>query len=138
MTYQQEINLQTRGHGQMDDLTSRLVEIVSASGIRQGLANLAVIGSTAAIVGIEFEPGLRRDLPEALDRLLPPSRNYNHEQAWHDGNGHSHLQSSWLGQSLCVPVNEGEPVLGVWQQIAHLECDVRARERKVVVTVMGD
>ncbi len=138
MTYQQEISLHTRGHGQMDDLTARLGEIVSASSIRQGIANLAVIGSTAAIVGIEFEPGLQRDLPEALDRLLPASRQYHHEQAWHDGNGHSHLQASWLGQSLTVPVREGAPALGVWQQIAHLECDVRARKRRILVTVMGD
>ncbi len=138
MTFQQEIALRTREHGQMDDLTERLAVIVAASGIQRGIANLAVIGSTAALAAIEFEPGLRRDLPEALDRLLPPSRNYHHEQTWHDGNGHSHLQSAWLGQSLTVPINAGAPVLGAWQQIVHLECDVRARERKIVVTVMGD
>lgn len=138
MTHQQEITLQTSGHGQMDDLTARLAEIVRQSHITRGIANLAVVGSTAAIVAIEYEPGLQHDLPETLDRLLPPSRNYQHEQTWHDGNGHSHLQASWLGQSLTVPVSEGEPALGTWQQIVHLECDIRARQRRIVVTVIGD
>jgi secondary thiamine-phosphate synthase enzyme len=87
---------------------------------------------------IEFEPGLQRDLPEMLDRLIPPSRSYGHEQAWHDGNGHSHLQATLLGPSLSIPVASGQPVLGTWQQIIHLECDVRPRQRTVVVTVMGE
>ena len=73
-----------------------------------------------------------------FDRLIPPSRNYGHEQAWHDGNGHSHLQATLLGPSLSVPIREGELVLGTWQQIFHLECDVRPRQRTVVVTVLGE
>ena len=87
---------------------------------------------------IEFEPGLNRDLPEMLDRLVPPSRDYGHEQAWHDGNGHSHLQATLLGPSLTVPVADGRPLLGTWQQIFHLECDVRGRQRSIVITVSGD
>ena len=87
---------------------------------------------------IEFEPGLEQDLPEVLDRLIPPSRDYGHERAWHDGNGHSHLQATWLGPSLMVPVSDGRPVLGTWQQIFHLECDVKPRQRILVVTVLGD
>ena len=73
-----------------------------------------------------------------LDKLFPPSRDYGHEQAWHDGNGHSHLQATLLGQSISVPVSDGRPVLGTWQQIFLLECDVKPRRRIVVVTVMGD
>jgi len=95
------------------------------------------VGSTAAVGAIEFEPGLQGDLPEMLDRLIPPSRDYGHEQAWHDGNGHSHLQATLLGPSLSVPVTDGKPMLGTWQQIIHLECDVRPRRRTVMVTVMG-
>ena len=74
----------------------------------------------------------------ALRRLIPPSRDYAHEQTWHDGNGHSHLQATLLGPSLTVPVRDGKPVLGTWQQIFHIECDVRPRERTVVVTVLGE
>jgi len=73
-----------------------------------------------------------------LDQLLPPSRDYGHEQAWHDGNGHSHLQATMLGPSLTVPIADGKLALGTWQQIFHLECDVRGRQRRVVVTICGD
>ncbi len=73
-------------------------------------------------------------MPDLLDKLMPPSRNYGHEQAWHDGNGHSHLQATLLGPSLTVPVCGGKPVLGTWQQIFHLECDIKPRRRTIVVT----
>lgn len=122
----------------MHDLTPQVAEIVGASGIHTGTVNVFNIGSTAAVGTIEFESGLQRDLPQMLDKLIPPSRNYGHEQAWHDGNGHSHLQATLLGPSLTVPVAEGKPVLGTWQQIFHLECDVRSRQRTVIVTVIGE
>jgi len=138
MTYQQQFSVSTRVHGDMHDLTSRVAEAVKASGIRTGAVTVFNVGSTAAIGTIEFEPGLERDLPAILDKLIPPSRGYGHEQAWHDGNGHSHLQATLLGPSLTVPVAEGQLVLGTWQQIVHLECDVRGRQRTVVVTVVGD
>jgi secondary thiamine-phosphate synthase enzyme len=138
MTYQKQISLHTSGNGDMHDLTADVAKIVAASGVRTGTVNVFNVGSTAAVGTIEFEPGLERDLPEMLNRLIPPSRNYGHEQAWHDGNGHSHLQATLLGQSLTVPIAAGKPVLGTWQQIFHLECDVRGRQRTVVVTVIGD
>ncbi len=138
MTHQQQITVSTRAHGDMHDLTDDVAKIVAASGIRTGTVNVFNVGSTAAVGTIELEPGLERDLPELLDRLIPPSRSYGHEQAWHDGNGHSHLQATLLGPSLTVPVSGGKPVLGTWQQIFHLECDIRPRQRTVVVTVSGD
>jgi secondary thiamine-phosphate synthase enzyme len=73
-----------------------------------------------------------------LDKLISPGSEYGHEQAWHDGNGHSHLQATLLGPSLTLPIADGKPILGTWQQIFHLECDVRGRRRKVVITVNGD
>src|SRR5262245_39685305 len=107
MVFQQQLSLHTRKHGEMHDLTDEVAEIVARPGVRTGLGHVFNVGSTAAVGTVEFEPGLQRDLPELLDRLIPPSRNYGHEQAWHDGNGHSHLQATLLGPSLTVPVSGG-------------------------------
>ena len=122
----------------MHNLTEQIAGVVNSSAVRNGTVNVFNVGSTAAFGTIEFEPGLQRDLPAILDKLIPPSRHYGHEQAWHDGNGHSHLQATLQGPSLTVPITDGKLVLGTWQQIFHLECDVRGRQRTVVVTVMGD
>jgi len=138
MNYQQQILIATNGHGNMHDLTEQVAAIVTSSGIQTGMVNIFNVGSTAAVGTIEFEPGLQHDLPAILDKLIPPSRSYGHEQAWHDGNGHSHLQATLLGPSLTIPIAEGQLVLGTWQQIVHLECDVRGRQRTIVVTVVGD
>jgi secondary thiamine-phosphate synthase enzyme len=138
MVHQEQIRLLTKGHGDMHDLTSQVAAVVASSQIRTGTVHVFNAGSTAAVGAIEFEPGLERDLPAILDKLVPPSRSYGHEQAWHDGNGHSHLQATLLGPSLTVPIANGQLVLGTWQQIFHLECDVRGRQRAVVVTVTGE
>ncbi len=138
MSFQNQISLNTKGHGDMKDITEQVAAVVNSSGIKTGIANVFNIGSTAAVGTIEFEPGLHRDMPAILDKLIPPSRNYGHEQTWHDGNGHSHLQATLLGLSLTVPIADGKLVLGTWQQIFHLECDVRGRQRTVLVTVVGD
>jgi secondary thiamine-phosphate synthase enzyme len=138
MTYQQKISLAAKGHGHMHDLTGAVAATVRASGVKTGAVHIFNVGSTAAVGTIEFESGLEADLPRILDKLIPPSRSYGHEQAWHDGNGHSHLQATMLGPSLTVPIAGGELVLGTWQQIFHLECDVRPRERTIIITVMGD
>jgi len=138
MVFQQQFSIASSGHGDMHDLTEQVASIVTRSKVRTGVAHVFNLGSTAAIGTIEFEPGLQQDLPELLDRLMPPSRQYGHEQTWHDGNGHSHLQATVLGQGLTVPVGEGKLLLGTWQQIFHLECDTRPRERTIVVTVLGE
>ncbi len=138
MVFQEKITFRSQGHGDMQDLTPQVAALVARAGIQTGVANCFVVGSTAALAAIEFEPGLQHDLPELLDRLIPPSRSYGHEQTWHDGNGHSHLQATLLGPSLTVPISGGQPVLGTWQQIAFVECDIHPRDRTVVVTVMGE
>jgi secondary thiamine-phosphate synthase enzyme len=138
MIYQRETQLQTTGHRQMHDLTHEVAQVVSASRISAGVVNVFNVGSTGAIGTIEFERGLQQDLPGILDKLFPPSRNYGHEQAWRDGNGHSHLQATLLGPSLTVPIKDGKLVLGTWQQIFHLECDIKPRRRTIIITVMGD
>jgi secondary thiamine-phosphate synthase enzyme len=138
MVFQSLSTRRTRGHRDMHDLTDEVDRLVVKSGVTTGIASLFVVGSTAALGAIEFEPGLRDDLPELLDRLIPPSRDYGHERTWHDGNGHSHLQATLLGPSLTVPIRDGRPFLGTWQQIFLLECDTRPRERSVVLTILGE
>jgi secondary thiamine-phosphate synthase enzyme len=138
MVYQKTLERQTRGHRDMHDLTEELQRVVEQSGVQRGIASLCNIGSTAALGTIEFEPGLVEDLPALLDRLIPPSRDYGHERAWNDGNGHSHLQATLIGPSLTVPIDDGRLVLGTWQQVFLLECDIRPRRRTVAVTVIGE
>jgi secondary thiamine-phosphate synthase enzyme len=122
----------------MHDITSSVAQAVHESGVRHGIVHVFNVGSTGAIGSIEYEPGLEEDLPQMLDRLIPPSRNYGHERAWHDGNGHSHLQATLLGPSLTIPIKDGKLLLGTWQQVFHLECDIKPRRRTVAVTVIGE
>lgn len=122
----------------MVNLTPRVQMECLGSGIRRGILHLFVVGSTAALGTIEFEPGLCKDLPELLDRLVPPHLTYHHDATWQDGNGHSHLQASLLGASVSLPVEEAKPVLGTWQQIFLVECDIRPRRRQVILTLIGE
>ncbi len=138
MVFQEQFAISTRGHGDMHNLTDRVAAVVTRSKVRTGLVHVFNLGSTAAIGTIEYEPGLQKDLPTILDRLMPPSREYGHELAWHDGNGHSHLQATVLGPGLTIPVGKGSLLLGTWQQVFLLECDTRPRERTLVVTVLGE
>lgn len=138
MVYQKEINLKTTHHGEMYDLTTQVMSIVKESGVRNGIVNVFNVGSTAGIGTIEIEPGLSKDMINVLDRLIPPSREYEHEKAWHDGNGHSHIQATMIGPSLTIPIKGGNLMLGTWQQVFHIECDIKPRIRTVFVTVIGD
>lgn len=138
VVYQKTVEFRTSGNGQMHDLTGEISAIVEESGISNGMVNVFNVGSTGAIGTVEFEPGLERDIPETLNRLIPPGRNYYHEQTWHDGNGHSHVQATLLGPSLTVPVSGSQLVLGTWQQVFHLDCDVKPHNRRIMVTVYGD
>jgi secondary thiamine-phosphate synthase enzyme len=138
MVHQEHFTRTTAHSGDMHDVTDDVAGIISSSGITTGTATVFVVGSTAAVGTIEFEPGLQEDLPMIFNKLMPPSRSYGHERAWHDGNGHSHLQATTLGPSITVPVADRAPMLGTWQQIFLLECDVKKRTREVVVTVVGE
>ncbi len=138
MVIQKRISVSTDRHGQMHDITDDVAVIVRETSIDVGTVHVFNVGSTGVIGTIEFEPGLQRDFPEMLDRLMPPSRDYGHEQTWHDGNGHSHLQATTVGPSITVPIASGALVLGTWQQIFHLECDIKPRRREIVVTVIGE
>ena len=122
----------------MDDITSQLETALSGSGIENGVLHAFVVGSTGSITTIEYEPGVVEDLKAAVDRLAPQGGFYAHEEAWHDGNGYSHVQAALLGPSLSVPVRGGRFCLGTWQQVVVINHDNRARQRAVEVTIIGN
>jgi secondary thiamine-phosphate synthase enzyme len=131
------VTVATRGDSQMLDLTPEIQEVVDRHGFSEGQALVFVSGSTAALTTVEFEPGLQRDLPAALERLAPRGIRYAHEETWHDDNGHSHVRASLLGPSLTVPFRDGRLLLGTWQQIVLVDFDTRPRRRDVVVQLQG-
>lgn len=133
----ERIHVRTRGNAEVVDLTDQVARLISEAGLSEGQVLLFVVGSTASLTTIEYEPGLVRDLPELLDRLIPSGR-YHHDATWHDGNGHSHLRASLLGPSLTVPVSGGQLLLGTWQQVVLVDMDVRPRQREIVVQLSGE
>ncbi len=133
-----QISFTTSGAGDIIDITSDVRQIVDHSGMSSGTVTVFAPGATAGITTLEYEPGLLKDFPELMDRLVPPNLRYGHDETWHDGNGFSHLRSALVGPSLTVPFVAGKLTLGTWQQIVFLEFDNRARHRQVVLQVMGE
>ncbi len=119
------------------NITSRLTDSVKKSKIINGSLNATVIGSTSSVTTIEFEPGVINDLKKAITRFAPPDIEYEHEKAWHDGNGHSHVQAALLGPSIALPIRDGRLTMGTWQQAVIINHDNRARERVVAITIIG-
>lgn len=132
--------IQIKSKGEMDiiDITNQASAAIVESNIKNGLITVFVSGSTAAVTTIEYEPGLMYDFPEMLSRVAPKDIQYKHDNTWHDGNGHSHVRASLLGPSLTIPIVEGNMSLGTWQQLILLELDTRARNRNVVLQLMGE
>lgn len=131
------VEVPTRGNAHVVDVTDEVAALVRAHGMAEGQALVFVPGSTASVTTIEFEDGLLEDLPAALDRLVPPGIGYRHEEAWHDGNGHSHVRASLMGPSVTVPFAGGRLLLGTWQQVVLVDFDVRPRRRELVVQLTG-
>jgi secondary thiamine-phosphate synthase enzyme len=122
----------------MLDITDQTSKVIQESKLKDGIVTLFVAGSTAAITTIEYEPGLRNDFPKMLNRIIPKNIEYEHDNTWHDGNGHSHIRASLIGPSLTVPFKDGRLILGTWQQIVFLELDTRSRERKITTQIIGE
>jgi len=136
-----EIEFDTEASGERlfyKNVSGMVSDLVARSGLRTGVVTVFVIGSTGALITIEDEPGLREDLSTALERIAPAGIPYKHEEAWHDGNGHSHIRASILGPSITIPFNDSRLVLGTWQQILFVELDVRNRHRKLIVQMIGE
>lgn len=130
--------LKTKGQDDCLDITDLVRRDVARAKIREGLATVFVTGSTAAVTTIEHEPGLVRDLKDAVRRLFPETLRYAHHEAAGDENGFAHLRASFIGPSLSVPIAEGQLQLGTWQQIVLVDFDVRPRTRAFVVQLLGE
>ena len=121
----------------IQDITPELNGLVGATRIRDGALHLNIIGSTGSLTTIEFEPGVIEDLKDAISRMAPQGLEYKHELAWHDGNGHSHVQAALIGPSLSICIHSGRLQLGTWQQVVAINHDNKARKRKIAATFIG-
>jgi len=130
--------VETTGQGDVRDLTTIVARAIHASTLKSGLATVAVIGSTAGVTTIEFEPGAVADLNRVWDQLAPKDGTYEHHLRWGDDNGSSHVRAALLGPSLTVPFADGTLLLGTWQQIMLIEFDTRPRKREIVIQIVGD
>lgn len=133
----EEIEVSTSHEMDVIDITEEVERAVVASGLKEGIVNVFVQGSTAAITTIEYESGLVSDLATALERIAPARAEYKHHLRWHDDNGRSHVRASLIKPDLTVPFREGRLLLGTWQQIVLVELDTRGRRRKIFITVLG-
>jgi len=131
------LHFSTKGNTDILDITEDVQAALDKIKLKKGIVAMSVIGSTGALTTCEFEPGLQKDLKEIFQKLIPPG-SYHHDQAWGDGNGHSHLRASLVGPSLTIPFNKNKLVLGTWQQIIFLDFDARARKREIILQLIGE
>lgn len=133
-----EIELQTRGHCDVKDVTPALRDALAKSGVMEGLATVFVAGSTAGVTTVEFEPGLVKDLHEFFHKIIPEGPDYHHHETWGDDNGSSHLRAALLKPSLTIPLKGGQLLLGAWQQVVLIDFDTRTRRRNVIFQFIGE
>jgi secondary thiamine-phosphate synthase enzyme len=131
------IEKKTRGYADVIDITKDVADLVLESDAKEGIATVFIPGSTAAVSTAEYEPGLKKDIPEFVERILPQNAHYHHNETWHDGNGFSHMRATLYGPSLSVPFESKKLMLGTWQQIVLLDFDAMPRTRAVVIQIMG-
>ena len=133
-----EIIISTEGNYDIINITENVQEILRAGKLKEGNCCVFSIGSTASITTIEYEPGLIKDIPKILDKLIPVYSRYNHNDTWGDNNGHSHIRSAMIGTSFNVPFVKNELILGTWQQIVLIDFDNRRRDRRIIVQLTGE
>lgn len=134
----EELSVKTKGFSDIKDITPSVRSVVSSVGIKNGLVHVFVIGSTASISTIEFEPALVEDMKDQLERYAPHTMRTRHSDTWGDDNGFSHLRAAFMGPGLTAPVHEGDVILGTWQQIVVIDHDNRPRERRIFIQVIGE
>ena len=138
MVYGKELERTTKGFSDILDITPAVEQVVGESGVTNGLVNISVIGSTASVSTIEYEPALVEDAKEQLDKLIPHTLASRHSATWGDDNGFSHLRATLMGPSITLPVVDGKTVLGTWQQIVVIDHDNRPRKRRIRIQVVGE
>lgn len=138
MTIIEKIRVRTGGNTDIVDLTEKVREVLSRSAVRDGIVNIHCPGSTGGISTMEYEPGLKRDIRDFMEKLFPYGHPYSHHETWHDDNGSGHLRSFFIKTSLTLPFQNREILLGTWQQIVFADFDTRPRDRTLIVTVIGD
>lgn len=138
MVYGDTITLNTEGYSDIKNITGDVQSIIRESGLKSGIVNISVIGSTASVSTIEYEPALVEDVKEKLDDLVPRTMHSRHSQTWGDDNGFSHIRATLMGPGITIPFNNGSAILGTWQQIIVLDHDNRPRTRKVYIQVIGE
>jgi secondary thiamine-phosphate synthase enzyme len=133
-----DIDIQSKGNCDIIDITSRVAKKLEESGVDSGIVTLFIVGSTAGITTIEYEPNLLSDFKNMWDRVTPQNIPYEHNKTWGDGNGHSHVRASMLGASLTIPFVNKKLTLGTWQQIIFVDFDNRPRHRKMIIQILGE
>lgn len=131
------IEVSTKGDSEVVDITDEVAEKVKTCGLQSGIVTVFVSGSTASVTTTEYEPGLRKDITEMLEKLAPKDTRYHHNDTWGDGNGYAHVRASFLGPSLTIPFTNGKLLLGTWQQIVLIDFDNRKRFRDIIIQILG-
>lgn len=132
----EKFTVHTKGNTDIKDITRHVQNTVYKHSLQNAVVYVYVAGSTVSITNIEYEPGLLKDLPEALEKIAPVDKEYHHDETWHDGNGYAHVRASIVGNSTMVPLIDGALQLGQWQQIVLMDFDNKARTRTVHVQIL--
>ncbi|MDH4231558.1 MAG: secondary thiamine-phosphate synthase enzyme YjbQ [Nitrospirota bacterium] len=138
MVHTGTIPLATKGFTDIIDISDKVAQIVSSSGITNGLTTVFCSGSTGTVTTIEFEQGVISDLRQAIEKIAPSNIPYEHNKRWGDGNGFSHVRAAFMKPSLTIPVIKGKLSLGTWQQVVFIDFDNRGRQRDIIVQVVGE
>jgi len=136
--FNKEIEIDTNGEVDIIDITEKVQRVVEESDIKDGISCIFIPGSTGTLTTIEYEPGLKKDFPKALEKIAPKSIHYDHHETWHDDNGRSHVKASLMGPSITIPIIDKKIIHGTWQQIVFVELDTRPRKRKIIIQIVGE
>ena len=132
----EKFSVNTEGHFDIIDITKKVENCLNCHPTKDATVIVSVAGSTASITTIEYEPGLLKDLPNALNKIAPEGAEYFHDETWHDGNGNAHVLASIMGSSITIPVIDGILFLGTWQQIVLIDFDNKSRHRTICVQIL--